>query len=67
MKLIGSNLGGIIAEHMSLDDISEEIDLLLLKMGFGAWRKLPTYYENSPIFRPELAEALRVRFPQLKV
>jgi kynurenine formamidase len=46
---------------------SNSIELLFLKTGFGRFRDSETYWRESPVFRPELAEHMRARFPFLKV
>ena len=47
--------------------VSETVELLLLKTGFGRVRKTPAYWRENPVFTPELADFLRTRFPSLRV
>lgn len=47
-------------------DLPPDTELLLIKTGFGRLRETPSYWMNSPIFLPELAEYLRERFPNLR-
>jgi arylformamidase len=48
-------------------EVSETVELLLLKTGFGRVRKTPAYWRENPVFTPELADYLRTRFPSLRV
>jgi len=51
-----------------LDKISvaQDVELLLLKTGFGKLRNTPVYWQKNPVVLPELADYLRVRFPFLR-
>lgn len=48
-------------------NISTEIEILILKTGFGAKRGEEDYWKNQPVFPSRYAKLLRARFPQLRV
>ncbi|MCG8634091.1 MAG: cyclase family protein [Desulfobacterales bacterium] len=63
---IGS--GDIVsASCLTLDAVPEDIDLLLIKTGFGDLRGRHEYMMENPGFDPDMAEGLRSRFPNLKM
>lgn len=47
-------------------EVSPQIELLLLKTGLGRFRAMPVYWQEGPVFRPELADYLRSKFPSLR-
>jgi len=57
----------ISAELFENFRISQDVELLLLKTGFGKIRTTPAYWRENPIFTPDLAGYLRNRIPRLRV
>ena len=57
----------INSDYLNSFSIPEDIDLLLIKTGFGSWREDESYYCKNPGFAPELADYLRDRFHNLKM
>ena len=52
------------------DDLSKipfETDFLIIKTGFGKYRRTELYWKNNPGLSPESAQILRDQFPQLRV
>ncbi|MFZ4857086.1 MAG: cyclase family protein [Desulfuromonadaceae bacterium] len=47
--------------------VSQNVELLLLKTGFGTVRTAPAYWRESPVFAPDLADYLRSSFPRLRI
>jgi kynurenine formamidase len=46
--------------------IAQDVELLLLKTGFGRHRSTAAYWQENPVVRSELADYLRGRFPLLR-
>jgi arylformamidase len=68
VELQGLQPGGRIGvEDLEFETLPAETDLLLLKTGFGSQRGTSLYWENGPVFQPEIAEALRKKCPGIKV
>lgn len=44
----------------------ENVELLLIKTGFGMHRNNEMYWKNSPVFLPEIAKLLRRCLPKLR-
>lgn len=61
--LPGGLINPVLLENYN---IPSSIELLLLNTGFGRYRATQAYWQKSPIFRPELADYLRTRFPFLR-
>jgi arylformamidase len=59
--------GEIGIEDFNLTSLSADTDLLLLKTGFGSYRNSSLYWEKSPVFSQELADALRLECTRLRV
>jgi arylformamidase len=59
----GAIIGSCMLDHY---DIPSSTELLLLKTGFGKFRGTPTYSMENPVFHPELAEFLRIKFSSLR-
>lgn len=56
----------ISPEMLEEFEVSPDIELLLLKTGSGRFRATPVYWQEGPVFRPELADHLRSRFSSLR-
>lgn len=54
------------AELVEGFEVTQDVELLLLKTGFGKIRKTPAYWRENPVFAPELADYLRNRFSSLR-
>ncbi len=52
---------------LSLSDVENNIDILMVKTGFGKLREKALYWENNPGFAANLFVDLRNRFPSLKI
>ncbi len=52
---------------LPLDEVPDNVQLLLIKTGFGRFRGKNDYTMENPGFDPDLAEVLRSRFPRLKM
>jgi len=50
-----------------LDLISDDIEFLILKTGFGAYRNGKIYWEQQPVIPANLAKILKDKFPKLRV
>jgi len=57
----------LTSNHLDYFNIPEDIDLLLIKTGFGAWREDESYNCENPGFAPEMADYLRSNFSNLKM
>ena len=57
----------ITPNHFFNFSIPQNIDLLLIKTGFGAYRQDNRYIYENPGFAPELADYLREHFSDLKM
>lgn len=59
--------GSVIGPEM-LDNCraASSTELLLLKTGYGRLRETQTYWRENPIFRPDLADYLRDKFPNIR-
>lgn len=66
---LGELDGGRIISWQDLEpaDLSEEIEILLVKTGFCHQRSQSVYWQENPGFSPDLAEYLRKAFPTLRV
>jgi arylformamidase len=51
----------------NLNNVSSEIELLILKTGFGSLRGTSNYVTSQPILKAKFAKTLRRNFPNLKV
>lgn len=68
INLEGVSSGEIIGwEHLKSAELSEDIELLLVKTGFCDKRNMPAYWQENPGFSPDLADHLREAFPVLRV
>lgn len=47
--------------------LSGDIEMLILKTGFGSKRSDPVYWSSQPVIPAELASIFRTRFPKLRV
>jgi arylformamidase len=54
-------------ENLAIANAPRETELLLIKTGFGQYRKDPLYWQENPGFHPDLADYLRQHFPALRV
>lgn len=52
---------------LSVDEVPENVELLLIKTGLGGLRGKGEFMMENPGFSPELADVLRSRFPRLKM
>ena len=55
--------------HFTADEIASipsDTDILIYKTGFGKYRSENTYWKNNPGFAPEVADILRINFPNLR-
>lgn len=60
-------LGAFISpDLLDIHPAPESSELLLLKTGFGVYRGTDLYWQQSPVFQPELASYLRRRYPALR-
>jgi arylformamidase len=59
---------GFVLCPESLDGcpVAQDTELLLLKTGFGSFRATSAYWQENPVFLPEIADYLRRRFPSLR-
>ena len=48
-------------------DLSSEIEYLILKTGFGKFRKQKNYWNRNPGLSPGLAEHIRTICPKIKI
>lgn len=48
-------------------DLSVDIEILVIKTGFGAYRGQDNYWKNQPIFPSSYAQLFKERFPKLRV
>ncbi len=55
------------SQGLNLDSVSKDIEILLVKTGFGQFRGQTVYSKQNPGFDPDLADALRARFPRLRI
>jgi kynurenine formamidase len=51
----------------NLDELSSNIEILILKTGFGFNRNKDIYWSNQPVIPSSLAKLLRNKFPNLRV
>jgi len=68
---IFNNIGFI---NCSIDNVSREIhkldtniDILILKTGFGKYRGMNDYWKSQPVIPSSLATTIRNRFPNLRI
>ncbi len=54
-------------QDLNLDNIPKDIEILLVKTGFGQFRGQAIYSMKNPGFHPDLADALRARLPGLRI
>lgn len=54
-------------QDLNLDSIPKDIEALLVKTGFGQFRGQTVYSKQNPGFYPDLADALRARFPGVRI
>ena len=66
---LGEMDGGRIISWGDLESagLAEDIEMLLIKIGFCHKRSLPAYWQKNPGFSPDLADFLREAFPSLGV
>lgn len=57
----------VTADHLDLDRVPGDVELLLIKTGFVERRDRIEYIMENPGFDPGLAEVLRSRFSRLKM
>ena len=50
-----------------IEHLPNDIELLILKTGFGAKRMEPEYWREQPVLKKELATIFRQKFPFLRV
>ncbi len=51
---------------LPVENIPVDVDLLIVKTGFGKMRGDSMYWSSNPSFSPDLADALRERCPNLR-
>jgi kynurenine formamidase len=51
----------------SIQNISSDIELLILKTGFGVNRNKSVYWSDQPIISSNLAKIFKIKFPKLRV
>jgi arylformamidase len=51
----------------NISELSEDIELLIVKTGFGALRGTEQYWAEQPVIPASYASSLRARFPKLRV
>lgn len=51
----------------AIETLSSDIEILILKTGFGAKRSEPEYWSSQPVIPSRLAELFKARFPALRV
>lgn len=66
---LGAVAGGQVVdvEHLRPFSPPGDVEILLLKTGFGNRRSLDTYWSENPGYSPDLANYLRKTFPALRV
>ena len=52
---------------VEIEHLPKEIELLILKTGFGAKRMEPEYWKDQPVLKKELATIFKQKFPFLRV
>jgi len=52
---------------VEIEHLPKEIELLILKTGFGAKRMEPEYWKEQPVLKRELATIFKQKFPFLRV
>lgn len=57
----------LTAKDLYLSAVPTDVELLLIKTGFGDFRDNPKYWQSNPGLHPELAPRLRQDFPGLRV
>ena len=60
----GAALG---AEALGEVDGPPDAQIILAVTGFSALRGSPVYWENGPVFLPEIADFIRGRFPDVRI
>ena len=56
----------IISDENLFENISRDIELLLIKTGYENYRGANKYWEDNPGLAPELADFFREKFPKLR-
>ena len=67
-----NNIGFAESDLSDVEDnskslINDDIELLIIKTGFGKFRGKRKYWEEQPAIEPKLADTLRKRFPKLRI
>lgn len=52
---------------LNIDSIPVNTDILFIKTGFGEKRDTEYYWNDGPVFMPELADAIRLRCPHIRI
>jgi arylformamidase len=52
---------------LPVESIPSDVDLLIIKTGFGKMRQDPKYWNDNPAFSPDLADGLRKHCPNLRL
>lgn len=55
------------ANDLDFSRVLADVELLLIKTGFGEWRQKMEYWQNNPGLHPEIAPKLRQNYPELRV
>ena len=67
IQVVQRKSGSLICiRDLELENLDTEIELLLIKTGYGAYRNSKKYYQDNPGLSSELAKKLKKTFPKLR-